>query len=583
MDALRSTDPKVREQAVRQLGQERDRGAVDALIRCLKDRSYRVQAAAAEALGHIGDERAVEALIQALHGETYRLIDGDGSPGKYFEILRSAAWALGKIGTAPARQALLERYEAKDDIAVAAAVVGLGQIRDEQARVKILGALGHQEHFVRLYAARVLGEDTDSRAVDVLLKALWDDSWVVQVAAIESLGNLRDTRASEPLLNLYQDVMPYLPDSPADTDWRTEISVDLQAHAARALALLNYALPILERDFNSEIWQTRAVAAVGLAYQKDLRVFETLIQTLHDDKILSLQIAAAKALAYLGDPSAVPVFQAIIADSHIPIRVIDVVKEQLAHFDPDTPQPTGWLRQQVEPMLRGLIDGTVDVVTACHRLTQLYHYGYTWIPIIFVGIDSELDIVPPPDTYHQWNPQALEQKLKEAEPIVAAYRARAQTEAQKLLADYFSTEAGSQKPLITLEFVHGLGVIVIYPSGVLYSNQVGGYATLTPEIEGVYVPLINTEVHSEKMLWDHFTGPKWKGSCADGIDTEDADVIDGVLKSAYPTDLLTVDRSRLSESCEAWVYVDIAPQPHDGYPLYGFGERKGVLTWYNSD
>jgi hypothetical protein len=447
--------------------------------------------------------------------------------------------------------------------------------------------LGHQKHFVRLYAARVLGEDTDSRAVDVLLKALWDDSWVVQVAAIESLGNLRDTRASEPLLNLYQDVMPYLPDSPADTHWRTEISIDLQANAARGLALLNYALPILERDFNSEIWQTRAVAAVGLAYQNDLRVFETLIQALHDDKILSLQIAAAKALAYLGDPSAVPVLQAIIADRHIPVRVIDIVKEQLTHFDPEIPQPAGWLRQQVEPLLRGLIDGTVDVVTACHRLTQLYHYGYTWIPIIFVGLDSELDIVPPSDTYHQWNPQALEQKLKEAEPVIAAYRTRAQTEAQKLLDDYFSTEARSletdQKPLISLEFVHGVGVIVIHPSGVFYSNQVGGYATLTPEIEGVYVPLINTEVQFEKMLWDHFTGPKWKRSCAGGIDTEDADVIDGILRAAYPTDLLTVDRSRLSESCEAWVYVDIAPQPHDGYPLYGFGKRKGVLTWYNSD
>lgn len=44
-------------------------------------------------------------------------------------------------------------------------------------------------------------------------------------------------------------------------------------------------------------------------------------------------------------------------------------------------------------------------------------------------------------------------------------------------------------PMISLDYIGGLGIIILCPSGVRYTNQVGGVATLFPEVEGVYVPL----------------------------------------------------------------------------------------------
>jgi hypothetical protein len=169
------------------------------------------------------------------------------------------------------------------------------------------------------------------------------------------------------------------------------------------------------------------------------------------------------------------------------------------------------------------------------------------------------------------------------------------------------------KPVIRLYDSTSLGLIVHYPSGVLYTNQVGGTNCLQPQTEGVYVPLFDEVVNQEQQLYDYFVGPKWYGCCANGIDSETADAIDAILHARYITMFLSVDRSKLGESCEAWVYVTIAKQPPEPpvsfstasgigetasgkilknsdydmdfylYPLYGFGPCTGILTWQNSD
>jgi len=61
-----------------------------------------------------------------------------------------------------------------------------------------------------------------------------------------------------------------------------------------------------------------------------------------------------------------------------------------------------------------------------------------------------------------------------------------------------------------------------------------------------------------------------------------------VLAEKPSTAFVTVDRARLSESQEAWVFV-LVDSPAEGepessdIPLYGFGRTRGVLTWVNSD
>lgn len=142
----------------------------------------------------------------------------------------------------------------------------------------------------------------------------------------------------------------------------------------------------------------------------------------------------------------------------------------------------------------------------------------------------------------------------------------------------------------------GLGLIIEYPSGIIYSNQTGGTSTLHPELEGVFVPLRNdVEVKEPKLvgtqndLLHYFEGPKHRGTGAtSGLDLADADFIQAVLERYCLGDIVTVDRSRLRESHEAWVRVIVEREEqnqHDLRIFRGFGPypRPGVLTWSNSD
>ncbi len=63
------------------------------------------------------------------------------------------------------------------------------------------------------------------------------------------------------------------------------------------------------------------------------------------------------------------------------------------------------------------------------------------------------------------------------------------------------------------------------------------------------------------------------------LEEKDADVIDEVLRQSEFS-YLSVDRTCLRDSLEAWVHVDIYLAPEE---LQGFSGRKAVLIWPNSD
>ncbi|RKG63588.1 hypothetical protein D7V80_30090 [Corallococcus sp. CA054B] len=93
-------------------------------------------------------------------------------------------------------------------------------------------------------------------------------------------------------------------------------------------------------------------------------------------------------------------------------------------------------------------------------------------------------------------------------------------------------------------------------------------------------------VAQEDLLRQHFTGPKWQGACANGIDEETAQEIERILGLSGVTRELgvRVDRARLAESHEAWVYVEVPAQPENGFAsLERLPASKGILTWANSD
>lgn len=93
-----------------------------------------------------------------------------------------------------------------------------------------------------------------------------------------------------------------------------------------------------------------------------------------------------------------------------------------------------------------------------------------------------------------------------------------------------------------------------------------------------------------------FDGPL-SGGCRRHIDEALADDIDEILGSSALTSYVTVGRSRLEQSMEAWVYVTARTRPtpraairsptaHDLRTMEaacGFGITSAVLTWPNSD
>jgi len=123
---------------------------------------------------------------------------------------------------------------------------------------------------------------------------------------------------------------------------------------------------------------------------------------------------------------------------------------------------------------------------------------------------------------------------------------------------------------------------------------------------------IPSQMGQARLLADYFYGSKWLGWCSSGIDEETADYVDQVLRQTMVTAFLSVDRSRLADSHDSWIYVSVSDQPKEppvtrggrgqvdrtesgavwrdsdykhlpisgtAFPIFGFGPAKGVLTW----
>jgi Family of unknown function (DUF6210) len=142
--------------------------------------------------------------------------------------------------------------------------------------------------------------------------------------------------------------------------------------------------------------------------------------------------------------------------------------------------------------------------------------------------------------------------------------------------------SGNGRIVISLYQINSVGVIIFCPSGAVYSNQTGGYACNQPGAEGVFVPLLSEENGlgqvAQNMIDKHFWD-KYGGWTNGGIDEETANFLDQDFFPHFHTTIgLKVDRQRLKESHEAWVYLE----PSD---FIGFDPKMSgaVLTWINSD
>ncbi len=103
---------------------------------------------------------------------------------------------------------------------------------------------------------------------------------------------------------------------------------------------------------------------------------------------------------------------------------------------------------------------------------------------------------------------------------------------------------------------------ILLGDGQKWRHQCGGYACRQEVAEGTAIKCARQHVADELLA--HFDGPPWNGWCSEGINPADADLIEGLVPQ------FVVDRARLSDSCEAWVYGSVRGHP-------------AVLVWENSD
>lgn len=172
-------------------------------------------------------------------------------------------------------------------------------------------------------------------------------------------------------------------------------------------------------------------------------------------------------------------------------------------------------------------------------------------------------------------------ELEQSDPKVAMALFIAIVGALKLGADLPQDEWGNQERRICVDLcgTGTCGLIILAPTKVFYSNQVGGLSNNHPSVEGFFVPLGYRDENLSKLM-EFFAGGKWCGWCESGIDEETAQFVDDF----FGTHLFHVDRAALSSSCEAWIQVVVHNEsPSDLSLLYPEFKGHAVLTWRNSD
>ena len=139
-------------------------------------------------------------------------------------------------------------------------------------------------------------------------------------------------------------------------------------------------------------------------------------------------------------------------------------------------------------------------------------------------------------------------------------------------------------PVVHLS-LNAVGIIIMFPSGVIYHNQTCNAACYQRCQEGILVmptaPVLITREPAELYQCEVERGLRaMEWGPVRGIDEVRAANIDALLLNSHVRGI-SVDRSMLSESEEAWIYVDV--QDGEYYTFKDFGPRKGVLVWENSD
>jgi Family of unknown function (DUF6210) len=133
--------------------------------------------------------------------------------------------------------------------------------------------------------------------------------------------------------------------------------------------------------------------------------------------------------------------------------------------------------------------------------------------------------------------------------------------------------------IVDLSEFPDLGLIIKLPTDIRYTSQTAGFACEHPEVEGVFVPLRTRVGRPELATLSGMFRGAWNS-----LGDHQADSLDAFLKRC-DFQRICVDRSKLTESTEAWVHVTVSGIEEDAVPLAIDSSEilYGILVWPNSD
>ncbi len=354
-------DEEVRTQAVGSLGLLGATDALDALTEQLGSGSELFRTKVAYALGQISalpgagkpGERAVERLVENLaHASTRRAaidalrVAGKAAVPALVEHLAgriegdptTAVTLLGESADARATAVLTAELE-RGRVAMPLVLTALGATGDPDALVPVLGALSSKDAAIRLAAMEALRPllGRDARAGDVLIEHLADEDLEVRVLAAEYLGILQAPAATKKLTSLA---------GPGNPTRLRHAAIDALGSIGRVAPspAATRALVDVLREGPTEL---HASAATALAYIADPSIVPLLIAQARADRGPTrpeIVRALGGTLRSRPDPAAREALRELSDDSSIKVAIAAIAGLAAAQQLDDAPK----LRSLVE-------------------------------------------------------------------------------------------------------------------------------------------------------------------------------------------------------------------------------------------
>ncbi|MDR8392510.1 HEAT repeat domain-containing protein [Aliifodinibius sp. S!AR15-10] len=280
---LEDTDPEIRAQAAKVLGDVRYKAAADAIIPLLKDESLRVQFFAAEALGRMEYQPAVEPIIS--------MLEANNDEDVY--LRHGGAIALERIGDVDALAGLADHPSEAVRIA---AVVALRRLEDPS----VAQFLDDESEYVVTNAARAINDDTQiTEAVPALAQLLNETEFTNEPLIRRVINANLYNGTAEDALRL------------ASFATRDGISETLRSEAIATLSVWpeSSTLDRVTGRYRGEVENNREDATEALA---------SIIDPVLNDGGETLRVAIAEAISSLNYNPAMPQLFGLVQDDPSP-------------------------------------------------------------------------------------------------------------------------------------------------------------------------------------------------------------------------------------------------------------------------